>query len=190
MATSRTQRQPKAQTVRAPKPPKPPKAPKPMSATQRNKLATKGITAALGIPDEGEKAAIIAVLEAVHERLAADVDLRETVRQKYQEIAALGSGTHQKAGQSPTPDLGPTPIPIHAGTPEEYNPYAAFDPYKLVWRYGEHQLRAVLMRGTQRDLREAVSIVQEHEPGTAPRSKTNNADMVDYIMQHVVGPGR
>jgi hypothetical protein len=161
-----------------------------MSATQRNKLATKGIIVALGIPDEGEKAAIIAALEAVNERLAADRDLRETVRQKYQEIAALGAGGRQKARQSPEVDLGPTPIPIRAGTPEEYNPYAAFDPYKLVWEYGEHQLRAVLLRGTQRDLREAVGIVQEREPGTAPRSKNNIADMVDYIMEHVVGPGK
>src|SRR5579862_5008210 len=135
---------PRTQPVRAPKPPKAPKGPKPikpMSATQRNKLATKGILVALGIPDEGEKAAITAVLEAVHERLAADTDLRKTVREKYQEIEELDGGIRQKSGKSSEPDLGPTPIPIRSGTPEEYNPYGAFDPYVLVWKYGEHQLR-------------------------------------------------
>ncbi|HEU0028908.1 MAG TPA: hypothetical protein VFQ25_17515 [Ktedonobacterales bacterium] len=122
--------------------------------------------------------------------MAADTDLRETVRQKYQEIAALGAGARQKATRGLALDLGPTPIPIRTGTPEEYNPYAAFDPYKLVWEYGERQLRGVLMRGTQRDLREAVSIVQARNPGTAPQNKTNNADMVNYIMEHVVGLGQ
>lgn len=190
MATSRPPRQPRTQTVRAPKPPKTPQSPKPMSATQRNKLATKGIAAALGIPTEGEKVAVTAALEAVNERLAADTDLRETVRQKYQEITALSAGTGQKPGASQQPDLGPTPIPIRTtGTPEDYNPYAGFDPYRLQWRYGDHQMRAVLVRGTQRDLREAVDIVQARNPGTAPRSKSNNADMVDYIMEYVVGPG-
>ena len=185
-------------TVGAPKAPRKPKAPntpkapkpiKPMSAAQRNKLATKGILVALGLPDEGEKAAVIAAIEAVCERLAADAELRETVRQKYQEIEALGAKPRQASDQRSEPDLGSAPIPIRSGTPEEYNPYAAFDPYVLVWEYGEHQLRRVLELGTQRDLRDAVGIVQKHQPGTAPRTKVNNADMVDYIMEQVVGPG-
>ncbi len=183
-------RKPRAQTApkpKLPKAPKPPKPPKPMSATQRNKLATKGILVALGIPDEGEKAAVTAVLEAVYERLAADVDLRNTVNEKYQEIASLSGGTPRAAGRSSTLDLGPAPVPIRAGKPEDYNPYRTFDPYALVWEYGEHQLRAVLVRGTQRDMREAVSIVQAHKPGTAPRNKNNINDMVDYIMEQVVG---
>lgn len=177
MATTRTR-------TRAVRPVPAPKPPKQMTAAQRNKLATQGIAANLGISDEaGQKIAITAALEAVYERLASDTDLRETVRQKYEEIAALS-----KAKQKP--DLGPVPVPIRSGTPEQYNPYGKFDPYKLVWQYGEHQLRAVLLRGTQRDLREAVSIVQAREPGTAPRSRTSNADMVDYIMEHVVGSGQ
>lgn len=191
-----TTRKPRTQTVRAPKPPAPPKPPKPpmipkavkpMSATQRNKLATKGILVALGIPVEGEKTAVIAALEAIHERLAVDAELRETIREKYKEIVALAGGLPQHASNSSASDLGPAPVPIRAGTPEEYNPYGGFDPYVLVWQFGESQLRAVLVRGTQRDLREAVSIVQARTPGTAPRSKLNNADMVDYIMEHVVG---
>lgn len=186
MATTRKTKAPAEPRPKTPKAPRPPKTPKPMSAAQRNKLATKGILVALGIPDEGEKAAVTAVLEAVYERLAVDIDLRNTVNEKYQEISMLG-GTRQAAGSSSVPDLGPAPVPIRAGKPEEYNPYRAFDPYVLVWEYGEHQLRAVLARGTQRDLREAVGIVQGRKPGTAPRNKNNNDDMVDYIMEQVVG---
>jgi hypothetical protein len=55
--------------------------------------------------------------------------------------------------------------------------------------YGADQLRAVLQRSTQRSLREAVDAVQEREPGTRPASRTRNADMIDYIVEHVAGPG-
>ncbi|HEX9037422.1 MAG TPA: hypothetical protein VF808_10575 [Ktedonobacterales bacterium] len=154
-----------------------------MTATQRNKLATQGIAANLGIRDDvGQKLAITAALEAVNERLASEPDLREAVRQKYEELVAL-STTQQK------PDLGPAPVPVRSGTPEQYSPYGKFDPYKLLWEYEAHQLRAALVRGTQRDLREAVGIVQARHPNTAPKSKTSKLDMVDYIMEYVVGPG-
>ena len=174
-----TRRAGAAQAVRTPRAPKPPKPPKPMSATQRDKLAKQGIVKAVDASDE--KAAITAALEAVYERLASDTDLRESVRQKYQEIAALATGARQKV------DLGPVPIPIRSGTPDQYTPYGKFDPYKLLWEYGAHQLRAVLVRGTQRDLREAVGIVESRADGArAPR--TAKADMIEYILKHVAGP--
>lgn len=156
--------------------PRAPRAPKPMSATQRHKLATQGIVNAVGATDE--KAVITAALEAIHERLSSDSELRDILRQKYHEIAALNP-------RPPVHDLGPVPIPIRSGTPEQYSPYGKFDPYKLVYQYGEHQLRAVLTRGTQKDLREATDIVQARNPATKPRSRSAKVDMIDYIMGHV-----
>lgn len=153
-----------------------------MSAATREKIAKQGIVAAIGATDD--KAATIAVLEAVHERLASDADLKESVRQKYREIAALPAGTRTRQQA----DLGPVPVPIRSGTPQDYNPYGKFDPYQLLWEYGAHQLRAVLVRGTQRNLREAVGIVEARNPGTkAPRGK--NADMIEYILKHVANAG-
>lgn len=38
-------------------------------------------------------------------------------------------------------------------------------------------------------LREAVDIVQSHEPNTKPASRSRKADMIDYIVEHVAGPG-
>lgn len=159
-----------------------------MSAGQREKLAKQGIAKALGATDEKtQKGAIIAALEAVYERLASDTDLSDSVRHKYREITALPSGARQ-GGTRQKPDLGPVPIPIRSGSPEDYNPYGKFDPYQLVWEYGAHQLRAVLVRGTQQDLREAVGIVESRNPGArGPRGK--NADMIEYILKHVAGPG-
>lgn len=160
--------------------PKTHKLQKPMTASQRNKLATQGITTTLDVTDE--KVAVIAVLETVHERLGWDEDLRERIREKYQEIAALTGSARKKE------DLGPVPIPIRTGTPEQYAPYAKFDPYKLNYQYGPDQLRAVLVRGTQRDLREATDIVQARNPGTKPASRSRNTAMIEYILDHVAGP--
>ncbi len=152
-----------------------------MSATQRNKLATQRIITTLGLTDE--KAVVTAALEALHERLAWDVDLKDTVRQKYQEIAALITATSKK------PELGPVPVPIRGVGLDKYTPYGKFDPYQLQWAYGNDQLRAVLVRGTQKDLQEATNIVQERNPGTKPTSKSSNPAMIEYILEHVAGPG-
>ena len=172
---------PRTRGTRAPRPPRPPK---PMSATQRNKLAVLGIVTTLGVSDE--KVATIAALEAVLERLAYDSDLRERICEKYKEIAALGTGVRQTRQKA---DPGPVPIPIRAGTPEQYSPYGKFDPYQLNWEYGEKQLRAVLVRGTQRDLREATNIVMARNPGTKPTSRSDKDAMVDYIVECVAGHG-
>jgi hypothetical protein len=153
-----------------------------MSATQRHKLATQGIVQAIGAVDE--KAAITAALEAVHERLNSEPGYRDTFRQKYQEIAALAPGTRKTKE-----DLGPAPLPIRTHGLDRYTPYGKFDPYKLVYEYGEHQLRAVLVRGTLDDLREATDIVQAREQGTKPVSRRNKPDMVNYIVEKVAGPG-
>lgn len=152
-----------------------------MTASQRDKLAKQGVMAALGVTNE--KAAVTAALEAVYERLASDMDLCQSVRQKYQEIAALAPAARQKA------DVGPVPVPIHSGNPDQYTPYGKFDPYQLISEYGAHQLRTVLIRGTQRDLREATDIVQAREQGTKPASRSKKDDMIDYIVEHVAGPG-
>jgi len=65
---------------------------------------------------------------------------------------------------------------------------------KLRGRSG-HPLQAaykacqVIGSATVARLREAVEVVQSREPGTAPRSRAKNADMIDYIVEHVAAPG-
>src|SRR5690348_7323981 len=141
-----------------------PKQPKKMTAAQRNKLATQGIATILDVTDV--KAAVTAALETVYERFTWDSDLRERVREKYLEIAALSPITPPKL------DLGPVPFPIRSVGLDNYTPYGKFDPYQLEWTYGVDQLRAVLARGTQNDLREAIDIVQARNPGTKSASRS------------------
>ncbi len=154
-------------------------ATKPLSVTNRKSLATTQLVTTLGA---NKDAAITAALEAVNERLAWDTAFQQSLRQKYEELEALAK---PKAKQ----DLGSVPKPINPRGFGEFNPYGKFDPYELLHEYGPNQLRAVLIRGTPRDLREATSIVQTRQPGTKPTSRAKKADMIDYIVEHVAGPG-
>jgi hypothetical protein len=124
-----------------------------------------------------------AALEVANEWLAWDTAFQERLRQKYDELSSL-SPTKKKAPV----DLGPAPVPIAGRGLKNYSPYGKFDPYQLIDEYGRQQLRAVLIRATQQHLREAVDIVQAHEPGTKPASRSNNTAMIDYIVATVAGP--
>jgi hypothetical protein len=167
------------------KPLRPPKPPAPMSATQRNKLATQQIVSAIGA--SGEKAATLATtaaLEAVSERMSWDRELQQSVRQKFGELQALGSAsTRQTTNREPMPPLIRTP-----GVGRQ-TPLDMLDPYELALDYGRDQLRNVLGRAAKTNLKVAVGLVQQRNPGTKPTDARTNQGLVDYIVQHVAGPG-
>jgi hypothetical protein len=131
-----------------------------------------------------QTAALTAALEVVNEQLAWDMGLRQSLQRRFQELASLTTPLpRQKV------DLGPKPTPISGRGVTRFSGFVKLNPYNLLEEYGADQLRAALMRSTQRDLREAVDAVQEREPGTRPASRTRNADMIDYIVEHVAGSG-
>jgi hypothetical protein len=133
----------------------------------------------VGALGPNKDAALTALIETYNERLAGDEGIQQSLRQRYQELEALGAAK-QKA------DRGPLPVPINPPSLDEYTPYGRFDPYQALHEYGPAQLRAVLELSTQRDLREATDIVQSRT-GIKPAGRTRKADMVEYIMQQVVG---
>ncbi len=153
--------------------------PKPMSPTARKTLATKQLVSALG-PDE--KAAVTAALEVASEHLAWDVGLLRSLREKYEVLAAATARTQK-------PDLGPKPVIRNPSALAGHNPLAKTNPYELDAAYEHDQLRRVLADLTQRSLREAVDMVQAREPNSKPPNRTRNPDMIDYIVEHVAGPG-
>lgn len=160
--------------------------PKPLPVSKRKTLATQQLLNSLAREDlaQVQDAAITAALEVVNEWLTWDTELRERLKQRYDELVSI-SPAKKKAPV----DLGPVPVPIAGRGIEHFNPYGKFDPYQLIEEYGQQQLRAVLVRATQQLLREAVDIVQQHEPGTKPASRSSNTEMIDYIVQTVAGPG-
>jgi hypothetical protein len=159
--------------------PSAPKAPKPMTATQRKTLATKTIINTLSASDEG--LAITAALEAISERLSWDTDLRETVRQKYDALQTLKPVKQ-------TEDFGPMPPLIRTPGLNRQSPVYVVDPYELALDYGRDQLRNVIRRASQQNLRVAVNLVKERNPGKKP-SGTSKQALIDFIVEHVAGPG-
>lgn len=157
-------------------------SPRPLSAAKRKALAIQQLLS--GLAGDDEAAAVTAALEVANEWLAWDTAFQERLRQKYGELSSL-SPSKKKAPV----DLGPAPVPIAGRGLKNYSPYGKFDPYQLIDEYGQQQLRAVLVRATQQHLREAVEIVQAHEPGTKPASRSSNTAMIDYIVAAVAGPG-
>lgn len=154
--------------------------PRPLSAAKRKSLATQQLLNNLGGDDQA--AAVTAALEVINEWLPWDTALHERLHQKYEELRSIGGS---KKKEQP----GPVPVPISGRSLDSFNPYGKLDPYRLLDEYGREHLRAVLMRATQRLLREAVDIVQSHEPATKPASRSRNDAMIDYIVENVAGPG-
>lgn len=151
--------------------------PKPISVAQRKSLATQQLLTS--VDGVNQAVAFTAALEVINEWLASDRSMQARLREKYTELAALAKGP-QKA------DLGPVPTPLEGRTLS--TPYGHLDPYQLLESYGPGQLRAALVRAPQRLLREGVNIVQAREPATKPIGR-RNADLIDFIVEHVAGPG-
>lgn len=161
-----------------------PKVQRPMTPTQRHKTAEQQVAHALGASDT--KLAVTAALEALGEQLGWDTNLRARASEKYQELQALANAKANGAAKR-TPASKPTPI--KGPDLDHYSPYGRLNPYQLLEGYGRDQLRAVLETAPADRLREAVSVVQEREPGTAPAGTRRKIDMVDFIVEHVAGSG-
>lgn len=151
--------------------------PKPMSATARKSLATKQLVSALG---SDERAAVTAALEAVNERLAWDVALRQSLSQKYEELTALSA-------PRPKPTRVPAPQ-VDGSGPARHTTLEKLDPYQLFEDVGRDKFRASLVNTTQQRLQTAVKAVKARHPGTKPLGR-RNYDLVDYIVEYVAGPG-
>lgn len=156
---------------------------KPLTPAKRKSLATKQLFGALNVTDKvNEGVAVTAALEVINEWLAWDTEMRRRLRENFEDLVLLTT-------KPPKPDLGPEPVPIAGPDLDHYNPYAKPDPYKLLEWYGPGQLRAVLVRMTPKSLRALADVVQAHNANTAPASRAAKPSLVDYIVEHVAGPG-
>jgi len=153
--------------------------PKPKSATARNSLATQQLVSTLGTD---KKAAVTAALETVNERLAWDRAFEQSLRQRYDELAALATSKPKAAPRSASK-------PALASGPAQRATLEKLDPYQLLEGFGRDHLRAALADTTQRRLRSAVDVVQARHPTTKLPNRNRNEDMIDYIVTHVAGPG-
>jgi hypothetical protein len=153
---------------------------RPLSASKRKSLATEQLLTAVSATDKD--AALTAALEIINEWLSWDREMGRRLHEHYIELEALNSNKKK-------PPSGPAPIPVSGPDLDHFNPYAKPDPYKLLDWYGQDAFRAAIDGTSTQTLRDLVEAVQAREPGTKPASRSRKQDMIDYIVEHVAGPG-
>ena len=141
-------------------------------------LADRQAAIAKAQKDLADRQAKLVATRAEYEAYMAATGARLTPEQKE---AALGPKP-QKGGHGPMPPLIRTP-----GVGRQ-SPLQVLDPYELALDYGPDQLRNVLSRATQKNLKVAVGLVGERHRGTKPANSSTNAGLIDYIVQYVA-PG-
>ena len=83
---------------------------------------------------------------------------------------------------APKPAL--TPIP-HVD-PKLFGPEQALaNPYLVQYAYGNEQLVPVLERFPVSELKRAVAVVEQRNPGTKPTNRAQKAALISYITEYV-----
>jgi hypothetical protein len=162
-------------------------ASKPLTIAQRP--AAAGQRAAAHMHADDEKRVLAALAEIAVEELERNPSFALRVRGRYDELApkTVRRQAAPKASQAAKPPKQrKTLVPIKEIAGHEVNIARKLDPYFLVEVYGAHQLRDALDGQPATNLREAVAIVKERNPGTRPSGASLQA-MTDYIVQFVIG---
>lgn len=137
----------------------------------------------LGLDDLKLLSASIA--EAAAEEIARNEQFSRRIRDLYAELASK-QGV-KRTSQIPVPAVELVPLPGSENV--RVDPFAALDPYLLQRLYGARQLREALSVYSLSKLKEALSPVEQRNPGTKPKNKSRKDSIVDYIVEHVAGPG-
>ena len=158
---------------------------KPLTIQQRSVEATRSLREALGLDDTkllGTALAEVAAEEARH-----NPDFAQRIRQTYAELEQVNS-SRTRAARTPS-NIAPELIPLRTIEGLRFDPHAPIDPYMLQNIYGDAQLRHALERYSLARLKEAATLVEERNPGTRPASRAKKDAIIDYIVEHVAGPG-
>ncbi len=157
------------------------------SLTIAQRPLAAGQRAAVHMHADDEKRMLAALAEMAVEELSRNPGFALRVRGRYEELAPATT-RRQTAPKTPrvakVPQARKTLVPIKEIEGHEINVARALDPYFLVEAYGAHQLRDALEGHPAANLREAVAIVKERNPGTRPTGTSISA-MTDYIVRYV-----
>jgi hypothetical protein len=110
--------------------------------------------------------------------------LRDAVHQKYDSLQALST---PKRSTKQKEDVGPMPPLIRVPGLNRQCPVTLLDPYELALDCGHDQLRNVIRRASQVNLKVAANLVKERNPD-AKLSGTSKQALIDFIVEHVAGP--
>lgn len=158
---------------------------RPVTLKQRNRLALQRLSESLSLEDVALLAT--AALEVVADEVGRNGEVARRIRESYHDLLKSPRQTKTKFHLSK-----PEPVKlIPVGTVDEsrIKPYGPLDPYLLFDLYGAEQLRLALDGYSLVKLKEGMAAVTTRNPGTKPKSKASKAPLIDYIVEHVAGPG-
>jgi len=166
-----------------------------VTSTERSAEATRSLCEALGIgfvPTTKLKVLATALAEVAAEEARRNLDFSGRVRALYEQLAtpknkpsSSASGSARRRAQRQVTPLVPL---AEAGT-VRFNPYLGCEPEKLLILYGREQLPAALNEYSSDHLKEAAQRIRAERPESKLRSKASRAAIIDYIVEHVAGPG-
>ncbi len=155
-----------------------------LTVTQRVAQAAEVTAQHLHVDDS--KRASAALAEAAVEELLCNPAFAQRVRGWYDELApAAPKRARTTAGRTqrtPKRELVPLRI-VESG---EVNISAPLNPYLTYEMYGADQFADALREYSLSNLKEAVEIVQERNPGTKPRNKGQKEPIIEYLVQYVM----
>lgn len=154
-----------------------------MTAQQRGAEATRRLREVLGLSDL--KVLATALAEIAADEAQHNVDFGDRIRHAYREIELLPTQNRSSRKIASKPKL----IPIAAPGVVDIDPHGDLNPFSLVQLYGANQLRAALTEYSLSRLKEASAIVEQRNPSTKPKNKSRKDTIIDYIVEHVAGPG-
>ncbi len=151
-----------------------------LTPTQRAAEAARQAAELLGCSDT--KTLAVALAEAAVEAVRSNSAFAEQVRTRYAVLSESAKPRRSSTARV-KPDIELVPIK-HVGA-REANPGAAPDPYFLLELYGADQLTLALGRYKVADLKLAVQVVQQRNPGTKPTNKSSRDALIEYIVLQV-----
>ena len=160
--------------------------PTPESLADRSARATTTFCEAVGVGHvsvQHLKLLTIALAEQGAAEVARNPEFAQRVRVAFQSLVAnppqAARRRTAKDEDEPLEATGPIDPALRTAQGRQ-------NPYLLYRAYGETQTRRLLENRDPEDLKRSVAIVQAQHPGTAPRDRRYKANLVNYIMEHVI----
>ena len=149
--------------------------------SQRSSAAAAQANERFGFADE--KRMLAALGEMAVDEMSRNPAFAVRVRNRYEELAPQKPPTRAKAVKTAKPKL----IPIKELPGFQLDATRRVDPWFILEYFGAKQLEPALRMQTIGNLREAIAVVEERYPGTAPKGKLTKDSAVSYILQQVLG---
>jgi hypothetical protein len=148
---------------------------------QRVSAAAVAANARFNFTDEKRMQAALA--EIATEELSRNPAFAVRVRNRYEELAPVKAARPPKASsKTPKSKL----VPIKELPSFKLDATRRLDPWFILEYFGPEQLDTALRMQTIGNLREAIAVVEERYPGSAPKGKLTKEVAITFILRQVL----